>query len=95
MSSTSDWAPVYGKTYLVREKLKLLGGRYDATRKLWSVPAKRLEEANELVRNAPVGVVDQPLQSTKCRGCRSGIRDTPNGRASKFYCGNCRHDEVS
>ncbi len=42
---------IQGDTYAVKEQLKTLGGKWDATAKGWRVPADRAAEAKELVEN--------------------------------------------
>lgn len=44
-----DRVPVTGKTFLLRNKLKSLGGRWDADRKVWTVPADKAKEAQDFV----------------------------------------------
>lgn len=45
--------PVYGNTYPVRDKIKALGGRWDANSKVWMVPEEKLGEAQALVAGQP------------------------------------------
>lgn len=42
--------PVMGKTYDVKEKLKLIGARWDPDKRVWKVPQSRLQEAQDIVR---------------------------------------------
>ena len=39
---------VTGNTYPVKDQIKALGGRWDAARKAWMVPANRADEARAL-----------------------------------------------
>lgn len=43
---------ITGNTFAVKEQLKALGGRWDATAKAWNVPDERAEEARALVAGA-------------------------------------------
>lgn len=45
--------PVTGKTYDVKEKLKLIGARWDPDKRVWKVPQSRLQEAQDIVRKGP------------------------------------------
>lgn len=44
-----DMVAVSGNTYPVKDKIKTLGGRWDADRKAWMVPASNAEAARALV----------------------------------------------
>ena len=44
-----EWIEVRGNTYPVREQLKALGARWDATARVWRVPAEKAAEAQALV----------------------------------------------
>jgi hypothetical protein len=44
---------VTGNTYPVKDSIKALGGRWDATAKGWRVPADKASEAQALVAAAP------------------------------------------
>lgn len=43
---------ITGNTYPVREQLKALGGRWDANRKGWNVPAEKAEIACRIVNGS-------------------------------------------
>lgn len=45
--------PVPGKTYDVKEKLKTIGARWDADKRVWRVLQSRLQEAIDIVRKGP------------------------------------------
>lgn len=45
--------PIMGKTYDVKEKLKLIGARWDPDKRVWKVPQSRLQEAQDIVRRGP------------------------------------------
>ena len=44
---------VPGKTYDVKEKLKLIGARWDPDKRVWKVLQSRLQEAMDIVRKGP------------------------------------------
>lgn len=44
---------ITGNTYPVKDQIKALGGRWNAERKAWMVPADRAAEAQALVSRAP------------------------------------------
>jgi hypothetical protein len=46
--------PITGNTYVVKEQLKALGGRWNPDRKLWEIPDDKWEEAERIVKAAPV-----------------------------------------
>ena len=48
-----DLVEVKGNTYPVKDRLKALGGKWDAARKAWMVPASCAQEASEIVASAP------------------------------------------
>ncbi len=83
---------IVGNTYPVREKIKQLGGKWDAERKAWMVPDGRASEARSLVEHAPAeqrtpgkcakcGRSCKP-QYTLCYGCAQNAR----GKCAK--CGD-------
>ncbi len=45
--------PVPGKTYDVKEKLKTIGARWNADKRVWMVHQSRLQEALDIVRKGP------------------------------------------
>jgi hypothetical protein len=46
---SADDVAITGNTYSIRDQLRALGGRWDAARKVWMVPADRADEARALV----------------------------------------------
>ena len=44
---------ITGNTYPVKDQIKALGGRWDAARKAWMVPADRADAARRLVTGGP------------------------------------------
>jgi len=64
---------IIGNTYPVKDEIKALGGRWDATRKCWMVPQERADEARTLVEAQPAWVCDEcgaELSRPWCPGCR-------------------------
>lgn len=87
----ATFVEIQGNTYPVRDQLKALGGKWDASRKIWMVPANKAEEARRLVANAPV----QPR-----RGAKSSSSSQRGPRVCKacgqrinygVYCGKCEY----
>jgi hypothetical protein len=50
---TQAQVAITGNTYPVKDALKALGGRWNADRKAWMVPADKADEARKLVEGAP------------------------------------------
>ena len=78
---------ITGNTYPVKEQLKALGGRWDADRKAWMVPADQATEAQALVDAAPKSAPNSGARRTyhRCNEC---------GAPSKGYyrCYTCSID---
>lgn len=55
MNTPEPTVEIYGNTYPIREELKALGGKWDAERKCWLVPADRAGEAKRLLRHSTDG----------------------------------------
>lgn len=73
---------VTGNTYPVRDKIRALGGWWDAGIKTWLVPEDKAEEARKLVADAPAKVPGNKPHFDKCHEC---------GRPSRGYyrCYEC------
>lgn len=54
---------VTGNTYPVKDQIKALGGRWDATAKGWRVPAAKAAEAQALVGGAPASAPRAPARN--------------------------------
>ena len=67
MTSTQTAVAITGNTFPVKDQIKALGGRWDAERKAWMVPADRAEQARQLVAGAPKGYV-RSGQSSSSKG---------------------------
>lgn len=63
--------PITGNTYQVKDRLKALGGRWNAADKSWMVPDDRAEEARQIVAGAPARkfACDSGYRPKKCRAC--------------------------
>lgn len=80
---------VSGNTYPVKDELKALGGRWDAKRKVWTVPADKEEEAKAIVAKGPSSSSSSSISRrsySRCQVC---------GIAASRYCriygsGECR-----
>lgn len=79
---------VTGNTYLVREQLRSLGGKWDVTNKCWLVPDEKADEARKLVESGTTTpTTSKSFRHTKCKVC--GFR--PSNRYEKIYrSGECK-----
>ncbi len=81
---------VTGNTYPVKDALKALGGKWDASAKGWRIPEDKAEEANALVAGS-VPVKKQIGPTKRCWEC--GCRFTEaearqyGGDWADGYCG--------
>lgn len=73
-----EMVTVTGNTYPVRDKIKALGGRWNADAKGWDVPRIKEAEVRALIGAVPVAAIG------KCSKC-SGVC-----KASYTVCFNCR-----
>jgi hypothetical protein len=81
---------IAGNTYPVRDQLRALGGKWDAARKVWMVPADKADEARKLVEAAPRG----KATGTKTRGHTYSPRVCKDcGCRINYgvYCGKCEY----
>lgn len=71
---------IAGNTYAVKAEIKALGGRWDAEKRAWMVPAERADEARKLVSSAPTKSTSETKywQPRKCRVC--GHTEARNAR---------------
>jgi hypothetical protein len=74
--------PITGNTYPVKDKLRALGGRWDAGKKAWMVPDDKAAEARALVAGAPAEKEGARRHFSRCADC---------GAASQGYyrCRGC------
>jgi hypothetical protein len=96
---------ITGNTYPVKEQIKALGGRWNADRKAWMVPADKAPAAQALVSGAPkssysrspghgsyrtIGARQESRMSrTGWTGCSCGSIE---GRPRDSDCRSCQHD---
>lgn len=66
--------PITGNTFPVKDQLKALGGRWDATAKAWNVPEERAEEARALVAGAGPQAPRRAPQAAPRRGYARAVR---------------------
>lgn len=90
MTTTTTRIAISGNTYPVKDKIKALGGRWDAERKAWMVPSERAEQARQLVAGAPTGYVSTHSSRPALRRRRWNQDDECEmcGR-NKYTCGHC------
>lgn len=83
---------ITGNTYPIKDALKALGGRWNADRKAWMVPADRAGEARSLVAGTPAKSA-RNSGSSRRRGTWTGCFC---GSVSEFSkpsdCWTCKHD---
>jgi hypothetical protein len=71
---------IHGNTYPHRAALAAMGGRWNAAKKCWMVPADKAAQAQALVGTAKKGGAGRaPRQCATC-GCRINYG---------VYCGKC------
>lgn len=87
---------ITGNTYPVKEQLKALGGRWNADRKAWMVPADKATLAQSLVISAPRTTYTPRRsygggsgRSSGWTGCSCGSIE---GRPRASDCASCQHD---
>lgn len=91
---------ISGNTYPVKDQIKALGGKWDAARKSWMVPADRADAARKLVASAPrqssYGSYSTIGQRQQYRMSRAGWTGCPCGsiedRPRDSDCERCQHD---
>lgn len=88
--------PVSGNTFPVKDEIKALGGRWNADRKCWMVPADKADQAFRLVQSAPRQ--SRPSSSAGSYRRYSGGRRTGcscgsiEGQIRASDCWTCKHD---
>ena len=90
---------ITGNTYPVKDQLRELGGKWNPSAKGWYVPAKRAQEAQQLVNSAvtsPRGTGRNTGRRSAGRrtGCQCGSREDSSGCLipSPNNCWQCEHD---
>jgi len=79
-------AVILGNTYPVRDKLKALGAKWDATAKAWIVSQDKAEKAREIVASAPK---EKPEYTGKCLKCKGPVK------APYLVCYACKNPGYS
>jgi hypothetical protein len=83
---------ITGNTYPVKDKLKSLGGKWDADNKVWKVPDDKEQEAKAIVAaGLPPGAAQpakKPFRPTTCRVC--GHKATGRYGDVIYRSGECR-----
>lgn len=99
--TTQQTVLVTGNTYPVKDAIKALGARWDATAKGWRVPVAKAAEAQAIVAGAgpkaPLTAAQLraiPSRSTgSLHGRRTGCRcGSIEGRPSARDCRQCQYD---
>lgn len=88
-----EFVRVSGNTYPAREKLRKLGGKWDAAQKAWLVPSSQIEAANKAVDQVVSRRAKQRPGGGRCRTCSQPVADVPHHRAMDGLCGSCAFDE--
>lgn len=87
---------ITGNTYPVRDALKALGGRWDADRKVWTVPAERADEARQLVATGAPSASGgrSSYRPSRCKRCgqQPDRRGWPRIYRSGI-CSDCYRDD--
>lgn len=93
--TTSNYIPVSGNTYPIKDQLKALGGRWNAAQKCWMMPANVADKAFALLQAAPRGYVrsaaSQPARRSRgtWTGCSCGSVEEYDRPSD---CWSCRFD---
>lgn len=88
---------VTGNTYLVKDEIKALGGKWDAAAKGWQVPEARAAEAQRLVAGAPkssgsAGRSRSRSHRTTCLQCGGHLDSFQQRRGFVFCSSDCAND---
>ncbi len=62
--------PITGNTFPVKDALKALGGKWDASQKTWMVPAAKADEARRLVAGSGKTRACDSVSSYQPKTCR-------------------------
>lgn len=85
---------ICGNTYPVKDALKALGGRWDASAKGWRVPADKADEAQALVSGAPKSSPRASGGKCRCgRQCSPGYSTCYHCSTASKTCRSCGHVE--
>lgn len=80
---------ITGNTYPVKDAIKTLGGRWNADRKAWMVPAAKADEAQALVAGAPAKTKTSHNHNRGGRGACAECGAPSNGY---YRCYDCSLD---
>jgi hypothetical protein len=81
--------PVEGKTYDIRDKLRDMGGRWDAARKVWLVPQSQHARAVALLPVAAPRAPRAPSANRFTRATPRGWRPCGYPGCNPGYCDEC------
>jgi len=92
-AATSEMVTVLGNTYPVRDRLRALGGQWDAVAKAWRVPSSRADMARAAVESAPQSSRPASRRSFVRRGTWTGCScGSVEEYARERDCWTCQHD---
>jgi hypothetical protein len=77
-------ADISGNTFPVKDRLRALGGRWNAARQCWTVPDAVAEQARELVAGAGPAKARGGRAPRTCATCGCRIN-------YGVYCGKCEY----
>ena len=87
------YTAIDGDTYPVRDKLKNLGCKWDAGRKMWYAPPDRAGEARAIVSDALKEGAKKPLSKTDMMAIAARKRGVTPGECAT--CGKkCKHPYI-
>jgi len=79
---------ITGHTYPVKDRIKALGGKWDAGAKAWMVPDDKAAEARKIVEGSsatPATVTSGRPRYHSCHSCGGPSR-------GYYYCWQCKQD---
>jgi hypothetical protein len=87
---TTSTVLITGNTYPVKDAIRALGGRWDASAKGWRVPAEQASKAQALVASAPASS-SRSGRSNYSRGSRYSRYQSRLDRAGDANTCNCKY----
>jgi hypothetical protein len=76
---------IVGNTYPVKDRLRALGGRWNAAAKCWEVPDDKAQAAQAIVGQPKAGGASRPKPGPRtCKDCGCRIN-------YGVYCGKCEY----
>jgi len=92
-AETGEMTTILGNTYPVRDRLRSLGGQWDAEAKVWRVPSSRAALARAAVESAPQSTRSASRRTFVRRGTWTGCSC---GSVEEYErendCASCAHD---